>query len=153
MAILLGHTVTWVLLWAYPLNLAHTRTQTHTSSSASPVLCNWMCLLLFSLLKTEQLVNAFVFGCFATHCPLFSLAFFPLLPTLCSLPSNRSKDRENVTSPQLPPLDYFSCIEFTSTAFVSCVGQLCVLCDAVLYCFYWCSVSLCCVLFSLMLFL
>lgn len=117
-----------------------------------------MCLLLFSLLKTEQLVNAFVFGCFVTRCLLVSLLY---LPTLSPVPSKRAKDRRRVscsslvascqrcitfvlkchlTSAALPFSDCFSCIEIISTALDSCV------CHMTVFYITKCSVSLCCVI-------
>lgn len=95
-----------------------------------------MCLLLFSL-KAGQLVNSLCWDVFpptVSCCVCFSLLSF--------------LKREYLTS--VAPSDCFSCIEFT---FVSCVGQLRGLHDAVLCYFCWGSWSLCCTLFSLMFFL
>lgn len=99
---------------------------------------------MFSLLKTEQLVNAFVFGCFVvTRCLPFWLPnpfFF--------LKEKYIKDifmSSNVTSPQ-PTRPIVSAGKNSSV--VSYVGQLCVLCDAVLYLHTprWAGfMSLCCI--------
>lgn len=56
----------------------------------------------------------------------------------------------NTPPPPPPNLIVAAVQESISTALVLCVGQLCVLRDAVWYCFYWHAMSLCCVSFSLM---